>query len=102
MEKIKFYPLTIDYVNLGNSSYVRVFGRSVDGDRICVYDTSLKPYFYVIPKKGVNLSQLSEKVKAINTSDTNDRPVEIHSVKIVKKNMLAKEVEFIKVECGIT
>ena len=102
MEKIKFYPLTIDYVNLGNSSYVRVFGRSVDGDRICVYDTSLKPYFYVIPRKGVNLSQLSEKVKAINTSDTNDRPVEIHSVEIVKKNMLAKEIELIKVECGIT
>ncbi|MEK6862902.1 MAG: DNA-directed DNA polymerase [Nanoarchaeota archaeon] len=86
--KISFYPIDVDFNTQG---IIRIFGTTIDSKKICVYDESLKPYFWVFndnidkTKKKIDNLMLDEDFQILNTS--------IHD-----KNYLGKEVKAIKVE----
>ena len=86
--KVSFYPIDLDFNSQGT---IRVFGTTADGKKICVYDDSLKPYFWVFNhdankvKKKIDNLKLDEEFNILNTS--------VH-----QKNHLGKEVKAVKVE----
>ena len=49
MVKTQFYPLDFDYDKDGT---IKIYGKTLDNQRICVLDDSIKPYFWVIVDKG--------------------------------------------------
>lgn len=88
--EINFYPIDIDFNKEG---LIRIFGTTMSGEKICVYDDSLKPYFWVFNDKNI------EKIKKkIDNLKINDEDSIILNTSIHDKNYLNKEVKAIKVE----
>lgn len=116
----EFFPLDIDYDNKENS--IKLFGRTKEGKKIIVEDSSVKSYFWVIPKKDAEkirkqIEKLSYKsddktykvlkseieevkyfdlpVKAIKVSleDPNDKTTILDLIKGVKGVDSRKEVD---------
>jgi len=87
--KVEFYPVDIDFNNQG---IIRVFGTTKKNEKICVYDDSLKPYFWVFDD---NIEKVKKK---IDNLDLENDEFKIISTKIYDKNYLGREVKAIKVE----
>lgn len=66
MVKITFFPLDIGYetTEAGNA-LIRIFGRTIDGQRVCVFDPDFEPYFWVILEKGRNVKSKLEKFEGV-------------------------------------
>ncbi len=54
--ELEFQLLDCDYIMLGNAPVVRLFGVTKDNKSACVFVKNFYPYFYLIPKKGFELT----------------------------------------------
>ena len=93
VEKIQFFPIDVTYKLINNKAVIYIFGRTIDGKQICVTDDSFLPYLYVIPRKGFELREKIEKLRAGEGEDAS----EVVKTETVNKKYLGKEVEAIKV-----
>ncbi|MEK6906970.1 MAG: DNA-directed DNA polymerase [Nanoarchaeota archaeon] len=86
--KVSFYPIDLDFNTRGT---IRVFGTTADGKKICVYDDSLKPYFWVFNHDANKVKKKIDDLKL-------DEEFNILSTSVHQKNHLGKEVKAVKVE----
>jgi len=93
--KAYFIPLDFDYIDKDDSCLVRIWGKSAEGKRICVFD-STPAYFWLLPKPGTNLKHYAEKVKGIKQKHAN-RLAHVLDVKIKDKKFLSKNVKALQV-----
>ena len=93
METIQFYPLDISYKILENRPVIVLYGRTAEGNQIVIHDTGFEPYFYVIPKDGVNIGEKLEKIKIESEGEVHI----ITKTEATIKKLLGKEVFAIKV-----
>jgi len=93
VEKLQFFPLDITYKIIDGKPVIHLFGTTTGGKQILVLDESFEPYFYVIPKKGVDLS---EKLKKIAV-EKEDRVARVTRTETVDKKYLGSDVQAIKV-----
>lgn len=49
--RVTFQLLDCDYIMLGNSPVVRLFGKTKEGKTVCAFYKNYFPYFYILPKK---------------------------------------------------
>ena len=84
--KISFYPVDLYFNSQGT---VRIFGTTPDRKKICVYDNSLKPYFWILGDE-----KIKKKIDEIKLDDE----FEILNTKVYDKNYLGKNVKAVKVE----
>ena len=89
MAKFQFYPLDIQYKVIDGKPVIYLFGKTPDGNQICVLDDSFEPYFYVIPKPG---AEIKDKLLAIS-SEENNESYNITRVEPVKMRYFEKEVD---------
>jgi DNA polymerase I len=74
--EIVFQILDCDYVMLGNSPLIRIFGKDKEGKTVCAFYKDFMPYFYVLPQNkdswGAIEKFLKEKFKQllIKTEET--------------------------------
>ena len=47
---LDFQLLDCDYILLGNSPVVRLFGKTKEGKSVCAFYEKYFPYFYILPK----------------------------------------------------
>src|SRR3989344_2959015 len=87
--KFLFYPIDVDFNNHG---IIRIFGTTRDGKKICVYDDSLKPYFWILGDK--DIEKIKNKIEDLEFEDE----FKILNTGIHNKNYLGKEIKAIKVE----
>lgn len=66
MAELKFFLLDITYQVIGGEPHVIMWGITEDGERVVVRDARFRPYFYVIPRGGVDPKILSEKIKTLS------------------------------------
>ncbi len=92
-EKIQFFPIDITYKLVENKAVICLFGRTADGKQICVTDDSFLPYFYVIPKKGVEIDDKISKLKVGEDKEIS----EVVKTERATKLFAGKEVEVLKV-----
>ena len=78
--KVAFYPIDLDFNTQGT---VRIFGTTTDKKKICVYDNSLKPYFWVFND---NVEKAKKKIDNLKLEED----FEILSTKIYDKNYLKR------------
>jgi len=88
-KKIRFFPIDIVYRTIDNKPIIFLYGKTTDNKKICVMDDSFEPYFYVIPKKRLDLRAKLEKIK---TEDA-----QVTRTEAVKKKFLGKDIEAVKV-----
>jgi len=86
MVKIEFYPLDIDY---DENAVIRLIGTTKDKKKVCVYDESFKPYFWVF---NGDVEKLKDKISKINNNGVYVKDVEINN-----KIFLGKDVRALKV-----
>ncbi|MEM1535014.1 MAG: DNA-directed DNA polymerase [Candidatus Pacearchaeota archaeon] len=95
--KFEFFLTDIDYFDIGEKDYIRLWGRS--GNKIvCLLDNCEK-YYYHFFKPGLSKAQLEkyiEKIKAISFSYAG-RQVKVKDAKVVKKNFIGKPTEALQI-----
>jgi len=96
MPKLQFYPIDLDYKVVRGKALVYIYGRTIEGKQICVVDEDFQPYFYVVPNKKTSISQLKEELTGFSIKK-DDSTFEIVKAEPVKKILLGKEVEALKV-----
>ncbi|MBD3361769.1 hypothetical protein GF358_03175 [Candidatus Woesearchaeota archaeon] len=95
--EFEFFPLDITYKIEDNSPVIYLFGRTKDGQQICVLDDSFRPYFWVVPRKGADLKL---RIKPLFSEKNNDR-YEVVDVKEVRKKFNEKETLALKVSVNV-
>ena len=92
MVTIQFYPLDIGHeTDESGKSMIQLFGRTLDGKKVCVFDESYLPSFYVIPKK-YKIDELKRKIDNIKRED-----YRVIESKIVDRNYLREPVKAVLV-----
>ncbi|GAG80693.1 unnamed protein product, partial [marine sediment metagenome] len=93
--KVNFIPLDFDYIDKDDSCLIRIWGKTSEGKRICIFD-STPAYFWLIPKAGVNLEHYAKKVLGIKQAHAG-RTARVLDVKTKDKNFLGKKVKALQV-----
>jgi len=93
--KTKFIPLDYDSVDYKGGDLVRVWGRTSDGKRICVIDTT-PAYFWAIPHEDVDLNRYMKKISEINM-DNAGRVARVTDVQLKDKKFMGKDVKAIQI-----
>ncbi|MEK6949626.1 MAG: DNA-directed DNA polymerase, partial [Nanoarchaeota archaeon] len=92
-EKTRFFPLDITYKEIDGKRVIHIFGKTEDKKQVCVLFEGFKPYFYVLPKKGYDISEKLNSFKVTR----NGQQHSIVSSESLRKNYLGSEVDAIKV-----
>ena len=88
---VVFQLLDCDYLMLGDSPVVRLFGKTKDGKTVCAFYKNYYPYFYVLPKSKKELTEFLEK-------NYKDNLISIDSVeKFLPIGYQKKKIELVKV-----
>ena len=93
MPKFQFYPLDIQYKVIKGKPVIYLFGKTSDGQQICVLDDSFEPYFYVIPKQGADIK---DKLLSISAEKDNEL-LHVTRVEFAKMKFLEKDVDALRV-----
>ncbi len=94
--KITFWLLDINYDVVGDTPEIRMWGITDDERRIVVLDRSFRPYFYVLPREGVDLQKLMRRIRSMSSAKHR-----IIDVSIVERKYFGKPVTLLKVTCQI-
>ena len=89
MTELSFFPIDIDYIDREIKAEIRIFGKTIDGKRICAIDKNFQPYFWIVSD---DLKKIKEKVERIKDEDYEVTNTEI-DIKIDK----GKSIEALKV-----
>ncbi|MBW3002741.1 DNA-directed DNA polymerase [Candidatus Woesearchaeota archaeon] len=93
MPKFQFYLLDLSYKIVDGKPVIYLFGKTTEGQQICVLDDSFEPYFYVIPKSGADLK---EKLLSISV-EKDKESYQVTRVEPVKMRYFEKEVDALRV-----
>ncbi|MEM4366199.1 MAG: DNA-directed DNA polymerase [Candidatus Woesearchaeota archaeon] len=96
MVKIRFHLYDISYKIIDGKPQIHLYGRSLEGQPICVIDESFLPYFYVVPKEGANFSNIRQALEELSLSKGGEEFFVKH-VEETKKKILKEEVNAFKV-----
>ncbi|HLC46734.1 MAG TPA: DNA-directed DNA polymerase [Candidatus Nanoarchaeia archaeon] len=97
---VQFYPLDITYQIKDNKVSILLFGRVVDGKRICVIDDSFLPYCWAVAKKGSDVSQVMRTIGQLSLENEGVK-IEVLETAVERKNYLGEEMDMIKVSFNI-
>lgn len=89
MPKLRFFLLDATYKVTAGKAAVYLYGRTADGQQLCVKDATFEPYFFVLPKHGKDPTQ---ELESLAIGDA-----KVVRVERVKKNFIEKEMSVLKV-----
>ena len=92
-EQVQFFPLDVVYKVVEGKAIINLYAKTTDGKQIAVLDSSFEPYFYVIPKDSINISEKIQKIRVENENESNF----VTKIETLNKKFLGKEVFAIKV-----
>ena len=96
MAGVQFYPIDVRMRTIGQRPVITLYGRTVSGERIAVTDSNYFPYFYVVPKQGVETIEQDLLKIRVKVND------EIHSIiKVEKKKVKIFENEKNVLKCYV-
>ncbi|MEM5829229.1 MAG: DNA polymerase domain-containing protein [Candidatus Aenigmatarchaeota archaeon] len=77
--ELEFQLLDVDYILLENRPVIRLLGKAEDGRTICAFYDGFYPYFYILPKEGMEEKVIDELKKNFTN--------EIKNIEIVERNL---------------
>ena len=94
----QFIPIDYSYFDFNGRNYVKIFGKSASGKRICLVD-DYSPNFWLILKEGVSEKEIETLISHIESIEVGkaDRKSKIEKIEIKEKNYLGKRVNAINV-----
>ncbi len=98
MVEIRFFPLDINYKVKEEKSYVYLYGRTEEGEQICVVD-KFEPYFYVESKGDTTL--LKKEIENLSV-EFKGKEVKVTRTEEIEKNFNNKPIKLLKIYTNIT
>ncbi|MFC1728601.1 DNA-directed DNA polymerase [Nanoarchaeota archaeon] len=95
MPKIEFYPLDVQYKVIRDKPVVYLYGRTSNNEQICVTDSTIDPYFYVLPET-TDISNLQKKLEKVGV-EKKDVKYFVTRTEVADKYYLEKPVKAIRV-----
>lgn len=95
MQKIQFYLYDATYKISGGKPVIYLFGRTLDGQQVCIKDSDFPPYFYIRTDE-----DSANKLSSFKTSK-NAELFEITKIEKIKKKLFEKETELYKIFVNI-
>ncbi len=92
--KIGFFPLDIAYKVIADKPTIYLIGKTDKGEKVCLIDSSFKPYFYA----EVDNIGIVDKISKLSFEDEG-RTIKVINVKEVEKNILGQKKSLIKITC---
>ncbi len=89
---MQFYVLDVSYELEGNKPVILIWAIDENNNRVLIKDKTFRPYFYVLPKKGVDIDKLKKKISLLSKPKS-----PIISMEVTKKKLIGREREVIKV-----
>ncbi|MBD3259538.1 hypothetical protein GF371_02795, partial [Candidatus Woesearchaeota archaeon] len=71
MVTVRFFPTDADYRIIGKTPVIRLFGKTKEGEQICVMDSNFLPYFYVLPDENNSLGELKTYFETFSHEEIN-------------------------------
>lgn len=90
--KARLAVLDVDYTSEDGVSVIRIWGRAENGKSMVCFDRGFESYFYVEPKKEVEIDGLKREIENVGTE--NGR---VSRVEVVGRKVLGREVKMLKV-----
>ena len=57
------FPLDATYKVIEGKAAIQMFCKTQQGNHVTVLDRNFEPYFYVVPKDSINISEKLDKIK---------------------------------------
>ncbi|MBI2660238.1 hypothetical protein HYX07_03695, partial [Candidatus Woesearchaeota archaeon] len=96
-ETVQFYPFDATYRVQDGKAVINLFGKLSDNRQIIVIDGNFEPYFYVIPKDGLNIGEKLEKIRVENDNEI----YYVAKTEAMVRKFFGKEVFCLKVYTNI-
>jgi DNA polymerase elongation subunit (family B) len=93
--KCRFYLLDLSEGEWEKKPCIRFWGVDEHGLRVLIIATQILPYFYFLPKDGNDLNSIRDRLL-----DDKSRFGEIVNVAVVKRKLLGRDVQVLKVVCS--
>jgi len=85
MVKITFFPIDLSYeTRESGRATIKIFGKTNDGKRVCVFDRNFEPYFWVIAENFNEIKDKLEEFDEVVRVDFHDRKYLGRNVKALK------------------
>ncbi len=97
MVVVQFYPIDATYKVVNGKTHVYLFGKTITGEQVCIIDTRVEPYFYVIPRKEENPTTELLKLKTEHLGET----YSVTKIEPVQKKFVEQPVDALKVFTNI-
>jgi len=97
MAEITCHLLDITYKVLAGKPVIYLYGRTLDGQQVCLVDKLFQPYFYVVAQ---DLKEVSRNLKDFKV-EKNNVIYQVVDIKEVQKNYLGKETRALQVFVNI-
>ncbi|MEM1577796.1 MAG: DNA-directed DNA polymerase [Candidatus Pacearchaeota archaeon] len=96
--KVEFFITQIDYIDIDNIDYIRLWGRTKDNKIVCIIDECEKYYYHLIDEKlkEKEIENLINEIKSISFEHAK-RIVKPKKVEFVEKNLNGKKVKALKI-----
>jgi len=95
MAETIFYLVDISYKVMDGKAVIHLYGRTREGQQVCVTDRNFDPYFYVIPKENI-----TDKLKLLKVEDKGQE-FSVVNVEKVKKKLNEHGIDALKVYTNI-
>jgi DNA polymerase elongation subunit (family B) len=89
MPKLRFFLLDATYKVIAGKAAVYLYGRTLDGTQLCVRDSAVEPYFFVVPREG---RDPTAEIQRLVVGDA-----KVARVERVKRNLIEQETSVLKV-----
>ncbi len=96
--ELEFFPVDVEQYFHEKRSCIALFGRTLDGKKVCVIDQQYQPYFFAILHEDASARVLAQAFEEIKIMDAEEGEVYcVTDTEVVKKNFIGKEVTAIKI-----
>ncbi len=92
--KLHFYPLDFDYRYKDGTTYIYLYGKQENGERICVVH-QYKPFFYAQVHE-LDQARIAEKLKDLKL-ETKSEPAQVTGWEEAEKELLGKKIKLWKI-----
>ena len=92
MVTIRFFPLDIDYRIVDNKPVIRLFGKTKEGEQVCIIDSNFAPYFYVMPDEKNTIEDLKTYFETFANEE-----IKVEKIEQEKKQYDGKETTLLKI-----
>lgn len=95
---LEFFPVDIEQYLHKGKVVVALFGRTIDGKKVCVIDESYQPYFFVVVDEDADTPAIEQAIAELKFIDREENSIyQATATEITKKSVLGKGVTAIKI-----